>query len=346
MKAAPVLSACAQRGLSQTLVHTGQHYDARMSQLFFDELGLPKPEVHLSVGSGSHAYQTGEIMVRFEKVLEEKRPDMVIVYGDVNSALAATVTSAKLSVPVAHVEAGLRSFDRNMPEEINRLVTDRLADVLFTPSEDGDRNLLAEGTPRSNIFMVGNVMIDTLVRLLPQAGRSALKKEMTAGYSRYAVVTLHRPSNVDDLDNLSALMNVLQGISKDIPVLFPVHPRTRARIESLGRVGQRGSLHLLEPVGYLDFLALQKDAAVVVTDSGGIQEESTYLGVPCLTLRDNTERPITVAMGTNRLIGRGPARLAAEISRVLSGDAPAGSIPPLWDGKAAERVAEVVCRLN
>ena len=287
MKAAPVIRALQQRSnVRQTLVHTGQHYDANMSGVFFAQLGIPEPDVNLEVGSGSHAEQTAAVMSRFEPVVLQKKPDIVLVYGDVNSTVATALVCAKLMVRVGHVEAGLRSFDRTMPEEINRLLTDQLSDILFTPSEDGDRNLLREGIPSGKIFRVGNVMIDSLVRLLPVAERCS----RNGLPERYALVTLHRPSNVDNNCALKNILESLLDINAQLDVVFPVHPRTRQRIAEFGLDATK--LHLLEPAPYIEFLALQKQATVVITDSGGIQEETTYLKVPCLTLRENTERPL------------------------------------------------------
>ncbi len=345
MKAAPVMAALsAYSGLSQTLVHTGQHYDENMSDIFFRQLGLPRPDVNLGVGSGSHAVQTAQIMVRLEEHLLEDRPDLVLVYGDVNSTMAATLVCAKIYVPVGHVEAGLRSNDRTMPEEINRLVTDQIADLLFTPSRDGDENLLREGVAREKIHFVGNVMIDTLVRLLPRAER--LWDELSARYDlpdgAFGLVTLHRPSNVDEPEMLAAIVETLSELAERVPLLFPIHPRTRTRMEAAGFDVSSRRLKLIDPIGYLEFLALQRHAQVVITDSGGIQEETTYLGVPCLTLRENTERPITVTTGTNQLIGRDMALLRREVNRVLEGDAKKGEIPELWDGKAGGRIAAIV----
>ena len=341
IKVAPVAMALAAQGVTQTSVHTGQHYDARMSGVFFKELGLPKPDVNLEVGSGSHAVQTAQIMQRFEPVVLERKPDMVLVYGDVNSTVAAALVCAKLLIPVAHVEAGLRSGDRSMPEEINRLVTDQLADLLFTPSADGNDNLLREGIPPEKIKLVGNVMIDTLIRLLPQAEARwpRLEKEFSPG--DFALVTLHRPSNVDDPVQLSSLLAALGRIGRELSVLFPVHPRTRQSIAD-GGIEVPHTVRLMEPQGYLDFLALQSHAKAVITDSGGIQEETTFLGVPCLTLRDNTERPITVTIGTNILIGGDLERLYAELRRILAGQGKHGQCPPLWDGHASERIAKEI----
>lgn len=335
MKAAPVIRALRGVAAEQTLVHTGQHYDANMSEVFFAELEMPAPDVNLEVGSGSHAAQTAAIMTRLEPVILERRPDIVLVYGDVNSTVAAALVCAKLQVRVGHVEAGLRSFDRSMPEEINRLLTDQLADLLFTPSEDGDANLRREGIPGERIHRVGNVMIDSLVRLLPST-----KMNRDGLPERYALVTLHRPSNVDDDSKLAGILRTLSEIRDALEVVFPVHPRTRQRISQAG-LGI-GKLHLLDPLPYLEFIALQRSATLVLTDSGGIQEETTYLGVPCLTMRNNTERPVTVTMGTNVLVGDDTAKLKSELARVLEGKGKKGAIPPLWDGHAAERIAKVI----
>jgi UDP-N-acetylglucosamine 2-epimerase (non-hydrolysing) len=318
------------------LIHTGQHYDANMSDVFFEQLGIPAPDVNLAVGSGTHARQTAEIMTRLETALLDGKPDMVLVYGDVNSTVAAALVCAKLGVRVGHVEAGLRSFDRTMPEEINRLVTDQLADLLFTPSEDGDVNLQKEGIPAERIFRVGNVMIDSLVKLLPAARR----QNLNGLPERYALVTLHRPANVDDGAILKRILQSLLEVSQDLRVIFPAHPRTRKRIADFGQYS--GQVQIVDPLPYLQFLGMQSRATVVITDSGGIQEETTYLGVPCLTLRENTERPVTVSLGTNVLVGRDPDKLRSEVSRVLAGEAKKGTIPPLWDGHAGERIAALL----
>jgi UDP-N-acetylglucosamine 2-epimerase (non-hydrolysing) len=341
MKVAPVLNALRERkNVTQTLIHTGQHYDVNMSDVFFQQLGIPAPDVNLAVGSGTHATQTAEIMMRLEPLMAESRPDIVLVYGDVNSTVATALVCAKLGIRIGHVEAGLRSFDRTMPEEINRLVTDQLADILFTPSEDGDENLHREGIAAEKIFRVGNVMIDSLVRLLPLA-----KKSSQNGLpERYALITLHRPANVDDGERLKGILESLLEVNRDLDVVFPAHPRTRKRIADFGLSADH--LRLLDPCPYVEFLGLQSRATVVITDSGGIQEETTYLGVPCLTMRENTERPITVSMGTNILVGSDPQKLRAEFSRVLNGSAKKGTIPPLWDGRASERIADILCGAN
>ncbi|HEY6181005.1 MAG TPA: UDP-N-acetylglucosamine 2-epimerase (non-hydrolyzing) [Terriglobales bacterium] len=338
MKAAPVLAALGkQPAVRQTLVHTGQHYDANMSDVFFQQLGMPVPDVNLEVGAGTHAQQTAQVISRFEPVVSEHAPDLALVYGDVNSTMAAALVCSKLQVKVGHVEAGLRSRDRTMPEEINRLIADQLADLLFTPSADGDENLCREGVAPQKIYRVGNVMIDTLVRLLP-----ACAAHKPAGLpGRYALVTLHRPSNVDDPVWLKSLLLSLEEIAKELPVIFPIHPRTRKKMEELG-LKEGHAVLLLDPAPYLVFLALQKDATIVITDSGGVQEETTFLGVPCLTLRENTERPITVTLGTNQIIGRDLGRMQQEVGRILNGEKKAGSPIPLWDGHAAERIAQIV----
>jgi UDP-N-acetylglucosamine 2-epimerase (non-hydrolysing) len=307
-----------------------------MSDVFFSQLEIPTPDVNLGVGSGSHAKQTAEIMSRLEPVILEFKPDVVLVYGDVNSTVAAAMVCSKLFIRVGHVEAGLRSFDWTMPEEINRVVTDRLADLLFTPSEDGDINLEHEGIPAEKIHRVGNVMIDSLVRLLPAAMRCA-KNGLP---DRYALVTLHRPSNVDDSQSLKGILESLLEINEQLDVIFPVHPRTRQRVSEFGLEVEK--LRLLEPLPYIEFLALQRRAVVVITDSGGIQEETTYLGVPCLTLRNNTERPVTVTLGTNIVVGQEREKLHFELSEILAGRAKKGTVPPLWDGHAGERIVNVL----
>ena len=339
MKAAPVFLAVSRYpSVKQVIVHTGQHYDVNMSDVFFQELGIPEPDHNLQVGSGSHAVQTAEIIRRFEPVVLEERPDWVLVYGDVNSTIAAALVCAKLGVKVAHVEAGLRSFDRTMPEEVNRILTDQISDLLLTPSEDGNRNLACEGIAPEKVHLVGNVMIDTLIRMLPRADQMRPRDVP----DRYVLVTLHRPSNVDDLDWLSAMLKTLADLSRELPVVFPIHPRTRERIQSAGFAMPSGRMHFMDPIPYLAFLGLQKHAAMVITDSGGIQEETTFLQVPCLTVRENTERPITIELGTNELVGRDLGSLAKAAARILSANSQKGRIPPLWDGKASERIAKIL----
>jgi UDP-N-acetylglucosamine 2-epimerase (non-hydrolysing) len=340
MKVAPVLSALKQYSkIKQSLIHTGQHYDTNMSDVFFEQLAIPAPDVNLGVGSGSHARQTAEIMTRFEPVVVERKPDLVLVYGDVNSTVATALVCSKLLIQVGHVEAGLRSFDRAMPEEINRLLTDQLADLLFTPSEDGNKNLEREGIPANKVHKVGNVMIDSLVRLLPVA----INQKLNGLPNRYVLVTLHRPANVDDDHALKVILGYLLELNSELKVVFPVHPRTRRRIADFGiDVSQ---LDLREPLPYIEFLALQRRATAVVTDSGGIQEETTYLKVPCLTLRNNTERPVTVTMGTNILVGQDGTMLRAELTHILQGKQKQGTVPPLWDGHSGERIAEILSKL-
>jgi len=343
MKIAPVMRAVAGAGFAdQKLVHTGQHYDVAMSDVFFTDLGMPVPDIHLGVGSGSHAEQTARVLVGFEKVCLEEKPDLVVVAGDVNSTLACAIDCAKLRIPCAHVEAGLRSFDLDMPEEVNRIVTDRLCEILLTPSPDGDENLRREGTDPSRIFRVGNVMIDTLLQLLPKARATGSPARLGVEPGHYAVLTLHRPSNVDDRQVLGGLLDVLCAIQRELPVVFPVHPRTRKRLEEFGFGPKSATLHLCDPLGYLDFLGLTSQARLVLTDSGGLQEETTALGIPCLTLRENTERPITVDEGTNVLVGVDPARILKAAQGALAGSGKTGRIPALWDGKASERIAEVL----
>lgn len=347
MKIAPLMAALARRGARQRLVHTGQHFDRKMSGVFFEALGLPRPDVDLGVGSGTHGEQTGKVLVAFERALlaEAHRPDAVVVPGDVNSTVAAALAAAKLGIPVVHLEAGLRSFDRTMPEELNRVVTDHLSDLLLTPSADADENLRREGIPAARVARVGNLMIDTLRSHLPRARALGIPSSLGVAPGHYAVVTLHRPSNVDDPVTLARLLSALAEVARLVPVVFPVHPRTRARLEAGELAGAARSLRLVEPLGYLEFLSLTADAALVLTDSGGLQEESTALGVPCLTLRENTERPVTVSEGTNVVVGTDPARIVVEARRALAGARGPGRIPALWDGRAGERAAEAVLAL-
>jgi UDP-N-acetylglucosamine 2-epimerase (non-hydrolysing) len=330
------------------LVHTGQHYDEKLSDIFFRQMGIPTPDLNLEVGSGSHAAQTAEVLKRVEPVLIETKPDVVVVVGDVNSTIAVSLAAAKLGIRVAHVEAGLRSFDRTMPEEINRMLTDAIADLLFVTEEDAIEHLLKEGRPRSAIHFVGNVMIDSLRHFLPIAQKSAIGQELGLvdhqTWHRFAVLTLHRPSNVDSVDKLSELMSAIDALAREVPVIFPVHPRTKQRLAEAGATHHR-QLRLIDPVGYLDFLCLLSKATLVLTDSGGIQEETTALGVPCLTLRENTERPITISQGTNLLVGTDRAKIINAASNILAGKGKAGRIPPLWDGKAAERIVEILLRV-
>ena len=343
MKAAPIIREMARYSneFQQLLVHTGQHYAPIMSQVFFEELDLPQPDVNLDVGSGSHAWQTAQIMMRFEPVLLDYKPDWIVVYGDVNSTLACSLVSSKLDFKVAHVEAGLRSFDRSMPEEINRLVTDQIAELLFTPSEDADSNLKREGIKLDQVHLVGNVMIDTLVQLMPKAQTNWFQLAPKFPYKRYVLVTLHRPANVDHPAILAEIMSALESVSSEVPVLFPVHPRTKERMIEFGLKPKNPRLILLDPLSYLDFLALQVHAALVLTDSGGIQEETTYLGIPCLTARANTERPVTITLGTNQLVESNTEALINAMQTKLRAPKEPHSLPPQWDGHTAVRIVRI-----
>jgi len=344
MKIAPILRAMKNDPFFQSvLVHTNQHYDVNMSDVFFRDLGIPEPDVHLNVGSGTHAVQTAEIMKRFEDVLQKKRPDVVLVVGDVNSTLACSITASKLCIPVAHVEAGLRSNDRSMPEEINRLVTDVIAEYLFTTEKSGTENLLKEGKPQNQIFFVGHVMIDSLVYAAETIAKSEALTRWNVKPQEYIIVTLHRPSNVDQPETLEKIFNVFDEIRKDLKIIFPIHPRTINRIKSLGfedRINGMNNLIFTEPLGYIDFLKLMKHAKFVLTDSGGLQEETTYLRIPCLTMRANTERPVTVEVGTNTLVGLDEGKILSCFAAIMNGTYKSGRIPELWDGRAAERIAE------
>ncbi len=343
MKIAPLMEALSRRGMPQKLVHTGQHFDARMSAIFFEELRLPRPDADLGVGSGTHGEQTGRILISLERTLAATapRPDLVVVPGDVNSTVAAALAAAKMGIPVAHLEAGLRSFDRTMPEELNRVVTDHLADLLLTPSPDADENLSREGIPAARVARVGNLMIDTLLAHLPRARALRVPEEMGLERGRYAVVTLHRPSNVDDPAKLAGLLDALVRIARELPVVFPVHPRTRTRLDAPALAARARALLLVEPLGYLEFLSLTSGARLLLTDSGGLQEEACALGVPCLTLRENTERPVTVAEGTNEVVGTGGARVVDAALRALCGTR-LPRCPSLWDGRAGERAADAI----
>jgi UDP-N-acetylglucosamine 2-epimerase (non-hydrolysing) len=343
MKIAPVIRALAgASGIRQVLVHTGQHYDERMAHIFLQELEIPRPDRNLEVGSGSQAEQTAAILTRFEKVVEEERPDLVVVVGDVNSTLAATLVAAKAGAPVAHVEAGLRSFDLSMPEEINRMVTDRLSSLLLTPSRDADENLAREGVPAERVHFVGNVMIDTLLRERGRAPWDAVRARLGVEERSFALLTLHRPSNVDDPAALARILERLQPVAGRFPILFPIHPRTHRRISENGLEPASRFLRCIEPLGYREFLALMDHAALVLTDSGGIQEETTVLGVPCFTLRDNTERPITVEEGTNSLVGADGRGLPTALADFENTGGKRGRIPEKWDGAAGTRVAAVI----
>jgi UDP-N-acetylglucosamine 2-epimerase (non-hydrolysing) len=345
MKIAPLFHELARQAwCTPRIVHTGQHYDANMSDTFFEDLQLPKPHVHLGVGSGSHAEQTGRVMIEYEKVCRESRPDWIVVVGDVNSTLACALVGVKLLIPVAHLEAGLRSGDRTMPEEINRIVTDAVADLLWTPSPDGDEHLRAAGVPPDKIERVGNIMIDSFELLAPKIRATGIAETLGLEKHGYAVVTLHRPSNVDRREVLELIVEQLVAVARRLPLVFPVHPRTRQRLREFGlesRLAACEAIRLTEPLGYVEFMGLIVDCAAAITDSGGIQEETSYLGIPCLTLRKNTERPVTVTDGTNRLVE--PRALEHELTHALT----RGVVPtriPLWDGKTANRVAESLRR--
>lgn len=346
MKIAPLVAAFARRPerFESLLVHTGQHYDEKLSQVFFDELGIPRPDINLNVGSGSHAQQTAAVMTAIEPVLLEQKIDLVLVVGDVNSTIACALVAVKLGIPVAHVEAGLRSYDRGMPEEINRVLTDQISDLLFTTEAAALGNLQREGVDASKVHFVGNVMIDTLLAHRDRARATAVHEALGLQASGYGLLTLHRPSNVDDLDSFERLMTGIEVVARDVPIVFPVHPRTRpvvTRSATANAMVGDGRLRLIDPLGYLDFIGLMERARIVLTDSGGVQEETTILGVPCLTLRENTERPVTITHGTNQLVGTDPARIVEAWARVKNPQAaPPG--PPLWDGKAAERIADVL----
>lgn len=343
VKLGPLMRAMRhRRGLEPVLVHTGQHYDKKLSDVFFRDLGLPEPDVSLGVGSASHAVQTARLMEGMERVLLERRPDLVLVVGDVNSTVAAALTAVKLGFPVAHVEAGLRSHDREMPEEVNRVVTDQLSDLLFATEASAVENLAREGIAAEKVHLTGNVMADALVGSLDRIARSEVLDRLKLEPGGYAVVTLHRPENVDDPDDALGVIAALDEIQRRLPVIFPVHPRTRARFdgtEAGRRIAAARDLRPVEPLGYLDFLRLVKDSKLVLTDSGGLQEETTVLGVPCLTLRPSTERPATVTEGTNRIVGTDTGAILEAAERALAGDWPAGRVPELWDGEAAPRIA-------
>ncbi len=350
MKMAPIIEAMNARpsAFTHLLVHTGQHYDERMSKSFFQDLGMPKPDIDLEVGSGSHAEQTGRIMVEFEKVCLREKPDLVVVVGDVNSTMACTITAKKLGIRVAHVEAGLRSRDMEMPEEINRLCTDVLCDYLFTTDHFANENLRAEGVAPEKIFFVGNVMIDTLLKHRDLASTLDLREKWGLESGRFATLTLHRPSNVDDRETLQGILEALHEVGRQIPIVFPIHPRTKKMLEQFGLSnycgtgGEPRGVWLTEPLGYLDFLHLNMQAAMVITDSGGLQEETTVLGVPCITLRHNTERPITCEVGTNFIVGNDRDAILQHATAILNGQVPKGRVPEKWDGRAAERIADVL----
>jgi len=357
IKIAPIIEQIEKRGkIKHLLVHTGQHYDFKMSQVFFRDLEIPNPDIYLNAGSGSHAEQTAKIMVEFEKVLLKEKPDLVLVVGDVNSTIACSLTAAKLGIRIAHVEAGLRSFDRTMPEEINRILTDAISDYLFTTEEGGMRNLLREGVKREKIFFVGNVMIDSLLKNIKKAKRSDVLKRFDLKEQEYALVTLHRPANVDNKKGLIKIFEALEQIQKQIRIVYPAHPRTQKNINDYNlvmrfpflRKSKEGKSNknftITDPLGYLDFIMLMSKARFILTDSGGIQEESTVLNTPCLTMRSNTERPVTIEMGTNKLIGTDKKRIINESSKIIRGEKKSGEIPPLWDGEAAKRIVDILLK--
>ena len=346
VKMAPLMHEMERHNnIESLLVHTGQHYDEKLSETFFCQMGIPTPDVNLGIGSGTHATQTGEIIKRIEPVLLEFKPDLVLVVGDVNSTMAVALTAVKLGVKIAHVEAGLRSFDRTMPEEINRIVTDALSDYLFVTEEDAIHNLTREGRPRDRIFFAGNVMIDALLQFLPRAQTSRIGEELglvDGGlWRRFATLTLHRPSNVDSPETLSRLLDAIGTIAKEVPVIFPVHPRTHQQLTT-SKIPRNSNLQIIPALGYLDFLCLMSHSSLVLTDSGGIQEETTALGITCLTLRETTERPVTISQGTNLLVGTDPNKIISAAYEALGGRGKVGRIPPLWDGHAAERIVETM----
>lgn len=337
MKLAPLYSELKNRKVEQKIIHTGQHYDERMYEVFFKQLEIPQPDFNLGVGSLSHAHQTAEMMIRIEEVFLREKPEMVVVYGDVNSTVAGALVASKMGIKIAHIEAGLRSFDRTMPEEINRMVTDSITDYYFTPSADANQHLKNEGIKEKHIYFVGNIMIDSMVKFMPKIDA----RENVVALKKYILCTMHRPSNVDDQESLQKLIEVLEEISEVIEIVFPLHPRTRKKLLQIGIDPKSfDKIHFIEPQGYYEFIKLQKKAEIVITDSGGIQEETTFLGVPCLTLRENTERPITITEGTNQLIGQDYKKLKTEIVQILGEKAIKGKIPDLWDGKTSSRIAD------
>ena len=349
MKIAPLIKEFSKHKnrFELILVHTGQHYDFQMSEVFLKDLDIPKPDIYLGVGSGSHAEQTAKIMIKFENVLLKENPQLIIVVGDVNSTLACSLVSSKLNVKVAHVEAGLRSFDRTMPEEINRMVTDSLSDYLFVSEESGIENLKKESVDKKKIFFVGNTMIDTLLTYLPNINKSNVLRHLKIDSNDYAVLTLHRPSNVDSKDSLAQIYAILKPITTNIKIIYPVHPRSKQSMKNYGfleNFQRLSNLVMVEPFGYIDFIKLVKESKFVLTDSGGIQEETTILNVPCLTMRENTERPITISVGTNQLVGRNKKRILACAKLILNGKEKKGSIPRFWDGNTSQRIIKILLR--
>lgn len=349
MKIAPLYRELERRGIPQLLLHTGQHYDEKMSKVFFDDLGMPEPDIYLGIGSGSHADQTARIMMEFDAVCDRVEPRGLVVVGDVNSTLACALVAAKRWIPVAHVEAGLRSGDWRMPEEVNRVVTDKLSDFLLTPSPDGNENLAKEGIAPEKVHLVGNIMIDTLLTHLEAARSTGITESLGVEPGKYGLLTLHRPSNVDVKDTFERIIGVLEEIGAEVPLVFPIHPRTRHRAEEFGlleRLEKCPGIVMTPPLGYLEFQGLTSQALVVLTDSGGLQEETTALGIPCITLRENTERPITVIEGTNVIVGSDPDSIRREFRRVMDFGGKEGRIPDLWDGKTAERIADILETVN
>lgn len=347
VKIAPIHNSFQKykKEIQHLICHTGQHFDEKMSKVFFDELQMPKPDYYLGISGGSHAVQTANIMIEFEKILLKEKPDLIIVPGDVNSTIAASLVAAKLHIPVAHVEAGLRSFDRKMPEEVNRVLTDEISDYLFVTEKSGLANLENEGVDSSKVYFTGNVMIDSLVNFMPHINNSKIIDDLSLEKGNYVLATFHRPSNVDEKEDLSQLIDAINEISKVRKVVFPVHPRTRNNIDKFGLSKKLGdNIIILDPIGYIDFLSLTKNAELVVTDSGGIQEETTFLGVQCITVRDNTERPITSEIGTNHMIGTDFNKVVIASKSILDGHKKVGSIPEYWDGKASERIVEIIYR--
>ncbi len=347
MKIAPLYDELKSRSVNQILVHTGQHYDEKMSKVFFEDLGLPEPDIYMGVGSGSHSEQTAKIMIEFEKICIHYDPEIVVVVGDVNSTLGCTLVCAKMNIRTAHVEAGLRSGDMGMPEEVNRIVTDALANILLTPSVDADKNLISEGREERDIYFVGNIMIDSLIKGLRRASKNKVLEEIGIQKREYGVITLHRPSNVDDFETLEGIINAMEEIAKERRLVFPVHPRTKNNLEKMGlksRLEENPEIILTGPLGYLDFLSLINNSRIVFTDSGGLQEETTFLGIPCLTLRDSTERPITVLEGTNKIVGSSKRDIMSAFKESKENANYQNTSIKYWDGKTASRIADVITK--
>jgi UDP-N-acetylglucosamine 2-epimerase (non-hydrolysing) len=344
MKSAPLMAELRKHSaeFAPILVHTGQHYDHNLSQLFFEQLGMVAPDIYLGIGSDTQAKQTARMMIELDTIFDQQRPDLVIVFGDVNSTMAAAIVASKLNIKIAHVESGLRSFDMTMPEEINRIVTDRLSEYLFITEKSAQINLEREGADKDKVFFVGNIMIDSLVTSLEKARQSQIVRELGMAPGSYALMTLHRPAGVDNEGLLAELLKSIEVVSRKIPVIFPCHPRTRKHLENINFAADSTNMKILEPLGYLDFLSLQANAKLVLTDSGGVQEETTYLGIPCITIRENTERPITAEIGTNVIVGLNPKRVVEEADKILAGTIKKGKIPELWDGHTAGRIVDVL----